>query len=117
VTSRKDYLRRHIRNSHEQKKITGQGLEDDKVKAFLKESQLERKQLMEASNLLIAAQNGNEVILRLLIESGADVTIKSNTGKTALHVAAMQGSVESVRLLLFSGVDCHPWERRRLTRL
>jgi hypothetical protein len=59
----KDNLRRHIRNSHEQKKITGQGLGDNKVKIFLKESQLEQKQLIEASNLLIAVQNRNEVIL------------------------------------------------------
>lgn len=40
----------------------------------------------------------------LLLESGADLTLESNEGDTAIHVAARNGHAEMLRLLLRSAV-------------
>src|SRR5262245_38592866 len=84
--SRKDNLRRHIRNSHGK---LANGPQEEEIKAFCSQAQLERKRLLEASNLLVAAKSGNESILRWLIDNGIDIGVKSDQGKTALHIAAM----------------------------
>lgn len=43
--------------------------------------------------------------LRLLVEKGADVNARDNTGDTALSLAAKRGDVESIRYLLAHGAD------------
>jgi ankyrin repeat protein len=43
--------------------------------------------------------------VRLLLEKGADVEAKDNSGWTALHYAARRGHEAVVRLLLEKGVD------------
>src|SRR6266480_4491994 len=104
-TLRKDNLRRHIRNSHGEKNISKKTLHEEEIKAFCNQSQLERSQLMEASNLLLAVQFENNPILRLLINGGIDVATKTDQGKTALHIAAMKANTESIRLLLDAGAN------------
>jgi len=53
--------------------------------------------------LMIAAYNGHLDICRLLVDKGAQVTVKDRTGWTPLHCAAEQGHVEIVRLLCDHG--------------
>jgi len=55
--------------------------------------------------LHFAAWFGQRAILSRLIELGADVNAKSNSGATALHEAAHFGNVACVELLLRSGAD------------
>src|SRR6187402_156083 len=47
-----------------------------------------------------AVSKGNEVIVRRLLERGADVVIRDSYGKTALHLAVENGSEKVVRVLL-----------------
>ena len=42
-------------------------------------------------------------MLSLLIQSGVNVDATSNSGATALHIAARRGSVDSVEVLLAAG--------------
>jgi ankyrin repeat protein len=47
--------------------------------------------------LYIAAQNGHEAIVRVLIELGADVKKAEDDGWTPLYVAAYEGNAVVVR--------------------
>jgi ankyrin repeat protein len=47
----------------------------------------------------MAASNGHEAVVRLLVEKGADVKAKNKNGGTALDVAASQKHEAVVRLL------------------
>ncbi|MFH1920948.1 MAG: ankyrin repeat domain-containing protein [Planctomycetota bacterium] len=52
-----------------------------------------------------AAQGGHVELLRLLLDRGANVNVRSKSGDTALHTAALQGGIEALRLLLKEGAD------------
>ncbi|XP_010278142.1 PREDICTED: uncharacterized protein LOC104612428 [Nelumbo nucifera] len=55
--------------------------------------------------LLHAARQGHTAIAKYLVEHGADPSISSDLGATALHQAAGTGNIELLRLLLSKGVD------------
>jgi ankyrin repeat protein len=48
---------------------------------------------------------GNEAVVRLLVDRGADVKAKDNRGSTVLHSAAEEGNEAVVRLLVDLGTD------------
>ena len=52
-----------------------------------------------------AALRGNEAVVRLLVDLGADVNAKSNDGKTALYWAALIGKEAVMQLLVDLGAD------------
>ncbi len=58
-----------------------------------------------ATPLITAASFGKNKISQLLIDAGADLTLKNNDGATALHVAAFFGRVEVVQLLIDAKAD------------
>ena len=60
--------------------------------------------------LHLAAQDGNVDSLQLLVDGGANVEAKNVRGQTALHLAALAQSPETVEVLLKSGnfTNCFP---------
>jgi ankyrin repeat protein len=58
------------------------------------------KPLCGATALHMAAGNGQEAVVRLLLKRGADVSAKDGDGRTALHWAAINGYDAVERLLL-----------------
>jgi len=59
---------------------------------------------MTAYRLIDAAKAGNHQLVKLLVESGEDVTVKTSTNWTALQYACRRNDIDSVMLLLDSGV-------------
>lgn len=55
--------------------------------------------------LWIASQNGYSEIVRLLLEKGAKVNIKTNDGTTALMIAAKNDHTNVIKLLVEKGAD------------
>jgi len=52
-----------------------------------------------------AVQVGNKILVRLLVDQGANVKAKVNDGQTALHWAAQEGNEAVVQLLIDKGAD------------
>lgn len=64
-----------------------------------------------ASPLQLASINGNAVMLKLLLEHGADANQKlSTTGDTSLMMAARTGVPEAIRVLLDAGAEVNAVE-------
>jgi ankyrin repeat protein len=59
----------------------------------------------EDTALIRAIESGNEVIIDLLFEKGADVSLPGAYGKTSLMVACSKGDLETVKKLLLRGAD------------
>jgi len=55
------------------------------------------------------------VVVRLLLEKGANIEARDNTGRTALHWAAERGREEVVQLLLDKGADIEAEDNARRT--
>lgn len=60
--------------------------------------------------LLLAAEQGNEKLMDLFLEYGADINQRGiwtpgQSGNTALHAAAVNGNEEAAKLLLSKGAD------------
>ena len=56
--------------------------------------------------LQIAAANGHDKCVQILIDHGADVNAKDRFDVTALHMAAEKGNYFCVKALLDAGADC-----------
>ena len=54
-----------------------------------------------------AVRRGKEVIIKLLLDSGADPNMPNRCGHTSLHVALFRRSLNVVKILLKSEADAH----------
>ncbi|KAI8951668.1 ankyrin repeat-containing domain protein [Xylaria longipes] len=54
---------------------------------------------------MLAVQNRQNDVMRVLIESGAETEKKDFEGWTALMIAAMKGQLDMVEQLLYVGAD------------
>src|SRR5262249_19274324 len=96
-TCRRDNLRKHMRNAHKMKKKEGQQVVQDEAQVFYEESIKEQKRWVDCISILLAVEKGEYSVVQLLLDKGADITTKSDAGKTALHIAAINGNEELVR--------------------
>jgi ankyrin repeat protein len=55
--------------------------------------------------LSVAAEHGYLEIVMLLLEKGADVTVRNKDGWTLLNLAVNRGHIEVIELLLKEGAD------------
>lgn len=55
--------------------------------------------------LMEAAQRGNDKIVQLLIDAGADVALTDDDGRTALHHAAVNAHAEAAKQLIIGGAS------------
>ncbi|UKZ88775.1 uncharacterized protein TrAFT101_004511 [Trichoderma asperellum] len=80
---------------------------DDIVKLLLKQGAdvSQRHKYNNETALHYSTHWGNKTVVRLLLESGAEVNAQDRDGKTALHIAAKEGDEAVLRLLLEKGAD------------
>lgn len=57
----------------------------------------------EATPLYLASKNGNAELCEWLIENGADITIVTSENNTPLHIAALGGHLDVLKLLIKVG--------------
>ncbi len=55
--------------------------------------------------LHVAARFNKTHIVRLLLQRGADQSIRNDNGRTALHIAALCGNIETITILVAAGTD------------
>jgi TonB family protein len=55
--------------------------------------------------LMHAGSAGQDAVVRVLLDAGADVSRRNKAGETALHLAAQNGRTAVARLLLQAGAD------------
>jgi ankyrin repeat protein len=63
------------------------------------------KQKLSADIWFMAIRDGNRVIIERYLGSGWNVNAQAEWGETALHLAAQNGHLEIVKLLLEHGAD------------
>jgi len=63
------------------------------------------QQLLDTAMLHLAAKQGHQKIITILLEHGIDTSSKDTHGQTSLHVAAVNGQINAVCTLLGSGMD------------
>src|SRR6478735_2349027 len=57
------------------------------------------------SPLFYAARNGDEAIVDLLLDHGADVNFLSDEKRTALHIATLEGHIMVMKMLIEADAD------------
>ena len=77
------------------------------VVAFLLENgaNINDKDTIDQTPLIIAAFNGCTDIVRMLLDAGANIEHKNDQGENALISAAQEGNINVVKVLLDSGAD------------
>ncbi|KAI3694801.1 hypothetical protein L1987_77782 [Smallanthus sonchifolius] len=91
-----DNLLKHLKNSH-----------DPLMEGVLMETEnmLARGSMDLPLSLCFATRRGDDLLLQKLLKKGLDPNESDNNGRTALHIAASQGSENCVLLLLDYGAD------------
>lgn len=71
----------------------------------------------KSTPLLIASANGHERVVEILLEQGADVTLRDERECTALHHAAQSGHAAIVDSLIKAGCDLNARDKNEWTPL
>lgn len=67
------------------------------------------EKMRKTTPLHLAATGGKVLIVNLLLENGADVSLKETTGATALHKAVEKGHLDIVEILVGKGADVNAY--------
>ncbi|KAI8808691.1 ankyrin repeat-containing domain protein [Cladochytrium replicatum] len=70
-----------------------------------RELNMETRDRFGKSLLMIACQNGNAEVVKLLIDNGASMAATTQSGKTALSIAVTYGNLKAVESLIALKVD------------
>jgi uncharacterized protein len=90
----------------------------DFVKSLLDSgANIESKNRLGATALILASIKGHTRIVKLLLGRGANVNVKTTTGITSLMAAATAGDAEAVKLLLQKGADVSAKDQKGRTAL
>ena len=76
-----------------------------------------RSKTRDISAIHLACRNGEEAIVRDLINAGADVDLRDEEWRSGLHVACEHGHVECARLLIESKAHVNGRDKKRKTSL
>lgn len=97
---------------------------DYAIKALLRGASANARDIDGSTALMVAAENGNAGMCRLLLKKGADIEAKCinadvglGTLETALITAAKHGNKDVCMLLLKKGADPNATDRYRTTAL
>lgn len=106
-SARKDNLLRHMRKVHSKAGTTNNEDTCDvtSVRLAYDEAVRDRKQLEKGLTILKLVHDGNIISLKMLLREGGNVSEITTTGKTALHVAALNGHLDIIRLLLNTKIE------------
>ncbi|MCJ1358680.1 MAG: Ankyrin-3 [Icmadophila ericetorum] len=126
-THRSDHLKRHIKNIHEKEKRAAQsgrpptasgsedsdsGTQPDRLNtrdeiwlAKLEKASPKDKYVGKEMGLIQAVDSGKIVLVTYLLDHGADIRASTESGKTALHVAALNGNKDMLLSLLGTELD------------
>jgi hypothetical protein len=115
--SRRDNLLRHIHNAHEGKNVTEQQDMQAEVRAVYEKCLKEQKASTERLSFMKAVQSGNISMVNLLLQNGADIAERNDTGQTSLHVATLNGNLEMIQVLLDAGIDIEAKDNNNMTAL
>jgi len=69
------------------------------------------------TSLMAASRKGNLDIVKMLVEAGASLELRTEDGSTPLHNAVASGQVDVVKLLLLSGADSNAQTIDKVTPL
>jgi len=72
----------------------------DNVKSFLKEKDINITDNFKRSAIINAALYNQVIIIKWLVEQGADINLQDKNGYTALHFSAQEAHIDATKLLL-----------------
>ena len=75
------------------------------------------KKLPSQKSFIEAIKQNDIIIVRALIDAGADVNARNPYGETPLHIACVRGFQKIISLLIAEGADVNARDRRALTPL
>jgi len=75
------------------------GLKESVIILLSKSSDINSRDSMGNTPLILSAENNQYEISKLLLEQGSDTSLKNNEGKTALDIAALNNNSSILGLL------------------
>jgi ankyrin repeat domain-containing protein 50 len=100
------YTRPFIRYAIREWKQHALALNEANLREFVSLSNVfDKVEILRDAWLLLAAEEGRDDMVRLLLTKEADLTVKNRYGDTALHLAAYKGHIETAKIVIESGLD------------
>ena len=69
------------------------------------EVDLNHQEINNCTTLYCAVQEKHADMVQVLIDAGADIEIKTDSGRSPLHVASIEGALATVKMLVKAGAD------------